>query len=215
MKVHELAQVSEEKRNPQWENEFLKALTESSVKILSADPQYGPDGWPYLFVETVTESSSATLEPAQKILQWLRTRGIGLVVNPQKQMPDYVLTFGMIWSFCKTGYFFRPTATAQESSVMLEPGQKIFSGPPSEEYLPPDVRKILGEFFRDQGLLAPKVLMLSTDGLNYDLAFSVESLKNPPEQEHAGIAEAISWFLPPHYSVMLISEKGLPAFTAL
>jgi hypothetical protein len=40
-------------------------------------------------------------------------------------------------------------------------------------------------------------------------------LGNPPEREHEGIAEAIAWFLPNHYSVVLISEKGLPTFSAL
>jgi hypothetical protein len=40
-------------------------------------------------------------------------------------------------------------------------------------------------------------------------------LGNPPTKEHQGIAEAISWFLPPHYSIVLISETGLPPFAAL
>ena len=74
------------------------------------------------------------------------------------------------------------------------------------------MRKILRDFFRDQGLLAVKILMMSQDGKNFDLAISLESLGNPPEKEHQGIAEAISWFLPPHYSLLIVSEKGLPSY---
>jgi hypothetical protein len=61
----------------------------------------------------------------------------------------------------------------------------------------------------------PRILVMSTDRKHYDLAFSLESLGNPPTKEHQGIAEAITWFLPPHYSVVLVSEKDLPEFIAL
>jgi hypothetical protein len=54
------------------------------------------------------------------------------------------------------------------------------------------VRNILKEFFRDQGVFAPKILVMSSDRVNYDLVFSLESLGNPPVKEHQGIAEAIS-----------------------
>ena len=64
------------------------------------------------------------------------------------------------------------------------------------------------------GMQSP-VLVMSTDGENYDFCFSLESLGNPPEAEHSGIAEAISWFLPPHYSLLLIGEKDLPKFIDL
>ncbi|HWU44373.1 MAG TPA: hypothetical protein VN132_13070, partial [Bdellovibrio sp.] len=64
-------------------------------------------------------------------------------------------------------------------------------------------------------VLRPRILVMSTDRKHYDLAFSLESLGNPPQKEHAGIAEAIGWFLPPHYSIVLVSEKGLPEFVEL
>ena len=81
--------------------------------------------------------------------------------------------------------------------------------------MPKYVRRILKDFFMDQGLLNVKVLMISTDNKFFDFAISLESLGNPPQAEHEGIAEAISWFLPPHYSILLISEKNLPAFLDL
>jgi hypothetical protein len=40
-------------------------------------------------------------------------------------------------------------------------------------------------------------------------------LKSPPQSEHAGIAEAIAWFLPAHYTVALVSEKSIPGFQPL
>ena len=57
--------------------------------------------------------------------------------------------------------------------------------------------------------------MISQDNIHFDLCFSLESLGNPPDNEHEGIAEALSWFLPTHYSIVLISEKSLPEFLPL
>ncbi len=159
-------------------------------------------------------SETAKIEPTQKIMNWLSTRGIGMAVNTHKEYPDYVFSYGMIWHFMKTGLFFRPNHNSN-SNLELNPNQKIHAGAPTEDYLPETPRKILKEFFRDQGILSPKILLISSDGLNYDLAVSLESLKNPSESEHQGIAEAISWFLPPHYSIILISEKGFPKFVEL
>jgi hypothetical protein len=216
MNINELLTVPSDKRDHDWEEKFFVAFTDSNIQVLSSEAQQGPDGWPYLLAETATETAEPEKsEPVQKILQWLASRGIGLAVNPTKSYPDFVFNYGMIWHFRETGLFYRRQDEIKGGAVTLTEGQKILAGPPTEAYLPNYVRKILREFFRDQGLLGVKILMISSDGQHYDLAFSLESIKNPPVHEHEGIAEAISWFLPPHYSILLTSEKGLPEFVAL
>ncbi len=211
MTLEKLLTVNEEERDLDWEDKFFMAFTSSEVQVLSAEPQTGPDGWPYLLADTKGEE----LEPAQKVLQWLATRGIGLALNPTKSYPDYVFNYGMIWHFRETGLFYRRQDEITSGAVEIKEGQKILSGPPKEEYLPTYVRKVLKDFFLDQGLMAIKILMISQDGKHYDLAFSLESLGNPPQKEHEGIAEAISWFLPPHYSILLTTDRGLPPFMPL
>lgn len=211
MDLIDLTKISDEQRDPQWENDFFMQLSQGKLKLLSQDPQVGPDGWPYL----LTETSSEAEEPAQKIIQWLATKGMGLVVNPQKEYPDYVFSYGMIWHFRETGLFYRAKPEVSTGSFELRDGAQLHAGEPTPQYLPQYVRNILKDFFRDQGVYAPKILVMSTDRVNYDLAISLESLGNPPTKEHQGVAEAISWFLPPHYSIVLVSEQGLPPFVAL
>jgi hypothetical protein len=206
-----LTETPDADRTPEWENRFFQALTTASVELLTPDPQQGPDGWPYILVKT----SATAAEPAQKIIQWSSVKGIGLVVNPQKDYPDYVFSYGMLWSFKETGFFFKPTEPPPEGAVEFDASTIQHAGTPTPQYLPDYVRKILREFFRDQGVLAPKILLISQDRVNYELAISLESLGNPPPQEHAGVAEAIGWFLPPHYSLILVSEAGLPEFSSL
>ncbi len=210
--------VSEENRNQVWDEKFFKILSESDLKILSEDPQQGPDGWPYLITETLlTErAGEERIDSAQKILHWLSTRGIGLVVNPRRlPYPDYVFSYGMIWSFRETGYFMKYNAHNASSDFKIEASAAIKTGPASAEYLPTYVRQVLKNFLVDQGVFTPRILMVAVDGVNYDLCFSLESFANPPEKEHQGILEAIAWFLPPHYSVALVSDKGFPPFENL
>lgn len=210
------------RRNEAWEKSVLAELPKAQARVLTPDPQQGPDGWPYLLVETIDatagDAAQAGGEPLVPILNWLSTRGIGLVINPQKTAPDYVFTYGMVWNFRERGEFLTPASlskAAASGTIDLANGQSLLTGPPSDAYLPSYAKTIIKQFLFDQGILAPKVLMVSFDGKEYDLCFSIESLKSPPQSEHAGIAEAIAWFLPAHYTVALVSEKSIPGFQPL
>jgi hypothetical protein len=220
-KLDELLNIDVAKRDEAWEASFLAALPETKVNILSPEPKEGPDHWPYLMVGT----GEGADEPLINVIGWLSTKGIGLAVNPQKPMPDFVLPYGVIWNFRERGEFYSKVEAPKSERFDIKPGQQLWTGVPSEAYLPQYVRSILKQFLADQGVFAPKVLMVSFEaGENgepqkspsaYDLCFSVESLKSPPAHEHANIAEALSWFLPAHYSVALVSEKTVPGFQPL
>ena len=207
----EILKVPDSARDERWEDQFLQAFSQTKVHVLTQDPQMGPDNWPYLMVSTEDGK-----EPSQQILHWLSTRGIGLVVNPEKDFPDFILSYGMIWFFRETGRFIlRNAAAVPSKQVELTAASLKSFGAPTEAYLPLYVRKVLQDFFRDQGVLTPRCLVISENNKDYDFAVSVESLGNPPEKEWAQIGEALSWFLPAHYSIVIISEKNMPPFVAL
>ena len=199
-------------RNEEWAGQFLTALAQTRLELTAPEPQRGPDGWPYMMVKTGHQGT----EPLPRLAEWVREKGIGLAVNTHKELPDYILTYGMLWLFCERGVFLEPTQTVPPGSTnTFHEGAAVYVGPPSESYLPLYVRHILSEFFLQQGIKEPRLIMLSRDQKHWDLCFSLESLGSPPEKEHRGILEALSWFLPNHYSLMLISEKGLPEFYPL
>lgn len=208
MSLEKLLQTPDTDRDHNWENQFFDDLLKSKISLIDEGPQVGPDNWPYLMVETGDKAD----EPVINVLRWLSDKGIGLVVNPRKEYPDYVFPWGMLWNWKETGLFRFNQVPSVQGTVELKLVGQFHAGPPTPQYLPDYVRKILKQFFLDQGLLQVRILVMSQDKKHYDLAFSLESLGNPPEKERAGIAEAISWFLPTHYSVLLISEKGLPKF---
>ena len=207
----ELLKTDIENRDSAWEAAFLKALPSAPARVISPDPSEGPDHWPYLLVEAGNPQDDDSME---NVVGWLSTRGIGLAVNPSKASPDYVLTYGMIWNYRERGEFLTTTGDlpAKAGLFDVKDGQQLWAGVPTEQFLPSYVRQVLKQFLADQAIFAPKILMVSADNKNFDLCFSIESLKSPPALEHSNIAEALAWFLPAHYSVSLLSEKTLTGF---
>lgn len=201
--MEKLLQTPEDQRDEAWELNFFKLLPKSHFVFLSDSPIDGPDGMPYLAV-TVEEQG----EPADKVLDWLGEKGVGLAINPNKETPDYVFSYGMIWNYLIHGEFMSETSEDQQGGkdLDIEPGQEMMAGTPSDSYLPPHVRGLFREFLAQQGVHKPRVVMLSQDGKNYDLCFSLESLGNPPQNEWQGILEGFSWFFPLHYSFSILSE---------
>jgi hypothetical protein len=210
--ISDLLKTDVENRDQAWEHAFLKALPNAPARVLNPDPQEGPDHWPYLMVEAGDAQDDDTID---HVIAWLSTRGIGLAINPTKPSPDYVLTYGMIWNYRERGEFFTEAKSSKAGLFEIKNGQQLWVGAPTQSYLPTYVRSVLKQFFADQGIFAPKVLMVSSDNEHFDLCFSVESLKSPPAHEHSNIAEALSWFLPAHYSIGLLSEKTVSGFVPI
>lgn len=219
IKFDELLNVKQVLRDEKWEENFLQILPNQKLVLINDQPQNGPDGWPYLLtkIETADLKSPVESESFLNLNSWLSEKGIGLVINPQKNYPDYVFTYGMLWYFKFNGKFLEKNASISKENLdnPLDLSAQHWSGDPSESFLPTSVRKILKQFFMDQGVLDLKVGMLSSDQTNFDLCFSIESLGNPPKKEWKGILEAISWFLPAHYSLRLLSEKQFKIFKSL
>ncbi|MCB0410958.1 MAG: hypothetical protein KDD22_00420 [Bdellovibrionales bacterium] len=209
--LNEICSQPDSLRNDVWEAQLFESCRTSKLMIVDPQPRMGPDHWPYIFAQTGMGST----EPALKVIEWLATQGVGLVLNTHKPAPDYIFSYGMIWNFVQNGEFLTRSESEFSGKIEIEAGAKVQAGSPSEAYLPNYVRRILRSFFTDQEVSNPKVLVMSQDLINYDLCLSLESLGDPPESEHDGIARALSWFLPTHYSLLLISEKGLPPFYSL
>jgi hypothetical protein len=211
MDFETLIQQPESRRDDAWEAHFLDGLIPRKVDVEATEPTPGPDGWPYLRIRVAAAEGG---EPFHRVVRWLAGRGIGLVVNSHKMMPDYVFTYGMIWNFIETGRFVMPPPPPAPADAPA-PGPRLM-GAPTPKYLPPYVREILREFLKHQGFAAPRVLVITTsDYRQTDLTFSTESLNDLPESGHKVLAEALHWFLPQHYAIQFLSEVGLPAFTPL
>lgn len=209
-KILQHTSLPESRRDLSWEKNFLQMFSDALVTIVSDTPENGPDNFPYLLVEIRPDST----EPAKKVIEWLAPRGIGLVVNAQKIYPDYIFPWGMLWNFAERSQFLTEDPIQAEKTLEINPGDKLLAGEPHPQYLPNYARGIIKQFLLDQGVFAPKILLVGNKEQakhfsQFDLCFSLESLGNPPPSEHEGILKALSWFLPTHYSLALVPEKDL------
>lgn len=213
MDIVKLVSQPDSFRDQAWESEFFQAFVQGKVELISEAPQQGPDGWPYILVKTTPNAT----EDSRNILAWASNSGVGIVVNSDKQMPDYIFTFGMIWNFRERAHFldFNYEASKSPGQFVLNKGDRVLVGGPSESALPGYVRSVLKEFFKQQEVDNPKVVVIQHEDEHFDVAFSLESLGSPEEKEHKGILEFLSWFFPMEYSLVLLSESDLEGFVDL
>lgn len=216
MEFDKLIQLPESSRDDRWERLFLDSILVHQVEVVNdGKPVYGPDGWPYMSVRTHQANGGGGTEPFSKLVSWLAGRGIGLVVNAHKMAPDYVFTYGMLWNFAQTGRFIVPfEGSAANGAADLS--ERPVQGPPTEAYLPPYVRNIIKEFLKEQGIPSPRILVATShDFKNTDLVWSLESMGGPNALEQRTLAEALSWFLPLHYTLVFAPEMALKGWTEL
>jgi hypothetical protein len=207
-----LLQQPESKRDDQWERDFLGLITKAKVEVTQDQAKAGPDGWPYLIVKSGPQGD----QPFLQVLEWAATRGIGLALNTHKMLPDYVFTYGMLWNYAMNRQFVSAGPTPKAGDVTIAESEDMIIGAPSEEYLPMFVRKVLREFLNAQGMKSPRVTVLSTkDYKVVDLLFSSESLNDLKPKDFRTMSEAIAWFLPLHYNLIIGSERNLSGFVDL
>ncbi len=201
--INEILSLNSGLRDDHWEEEFLNSFPESKLYLLDENIQIGPDGWPYLFLTNDSSVNPKTEDKASNLVQWAYEQGVGLVINPNKEKPDYVFHYGMIWNYIHN------KTTVKYGVTDLPPNSPIYVSKLSEDIVPSHALHFIKDYIKSAGIDSPRCALISRDKLNYDFAVSIESLGHPPKREHEGIAKGIGWFLPNHIPVVLIYEEKL------
>lgn len=196
-------------RDEAWENLFLKHFPETKVTVSDENIVVGPDGFGYLLLSMEPSSD----EPVEKILSWSFDKGVGLVLNSHKMVPDYVFTHGMLWYYAKTKKF-QENAEFKSGAVEIDLNNAIF-GEASEDYWPKFSRDIVRDYLKTQNVGLKYLVVTTKDFNRTDLCLAEESFSEVPAAKRNQLIEKIRWFLPPHYSVVLVSEKNLPKTVTL
>jgi len=195
-------------RDLNWQNKVFELFKDAQLTLEDDTPRTGPDGMPYILASVKTDSK----EPIRKLCQWLYEKGIGLVINPQKDEADFVFSYGMIWSFLATSNFIPNTeSTERGKTIEIKEGQKYYFGDLTDQIIPNIPRELLKEFFGQSKITDPKVKLMSVDQKSFDICFSRESLDGLTEDEEKSLMEKLSWFLPRHYSMAIVTTKNMPA----
>lgn len=200
--------TAEAYRDEAWENLFLKHFPATQISVVDENIRKGPDGFGYLLLKMDPQGENPADEPANKVMSWAFDKGVGLVLNSHKMVPDYVFTHGMLWYFSKTGKFQEPM-NKKSGVVEISFADNVF-GPAAEEYWPQFSRDILRDYLATENVKLHYLVVTTKDYQHTDLCLTEESFSTLPSPKRNQLIEKIRWFLPPHYSVVLVSEKNLP-----
>lgn len=214
MSLQEYCSTPEFKRDGEWEKSFLDSFVAGKVTFDPENVHQGPDGWPYYFISSLGDGHSG--EPVVNILHWLKDKGIGLALNPDKSLPDYIFTYGMIWNFAERNLLIEFNSGMDDSdTVEFNEGEKVFFGKPSPELIPSYVYPILKDYLSALEIENPRIAIVGKSQEDFNICFSAESLGNPPEEDHQQLLERLSWFFPTHYGLMILAESSLGDFYEL
>ncbi len=208
-----LFDVAAEQRDEAWRQQVLANLDKASFR--SGHPQviHGPDEFPY-FVLQLPEPG----KPFQcYVIEHMKTDflleyGLGVVIHPEKQQPDWVLSYGDIVNYHLNGEFYTPPAAHQlMAEEVIEQEEKVLTAQPAENYLPAATRKVMRDYLASENIPDPKIFLMLRhleDGtVVQELVFNMARNLFASGSEHHRLMQRLGWFLPRHYSILSFDKN--------
>jgi hypothetical protein len=211
--LNQLFNTPTELRNDKWEKIFFENISEASFSCGNPQIATGPDGFAY-FQLNIPEPNKEFQCYVLKHMKddFLLEKGIGVVINSQKDQPDWVFTYGDIVNFHLNNEYYSkaPNWNLQKKEVINE-NEEVLVGQPSEQYLPNQTRKILSEYLKQMGVTDAKMLLMNrkmAKGVIQELVFNLTPKKIGDQNRYESIMNNIGWFLPRQYSYVAMEEES-------
>ena len=170
----------------------------------------GPDGFRYfaLYMPPANEPFDAFC--VAHIVAPCLEHGFGCVLNPDKSPPDWVFSYGNLWSLRSYGAF---NTTPPPTEALTEPkaGRQVMIAAPSEQFFPPFARTVLKTWLEHVGVKNPRVLLIGDAQAtpSQSLAFSIYREDFADDQAFNSVLNRLkNWFLPPHYGLIVLPKKS-------
>ena len=180
--LQRLFAVPRDERADTWREAFFVAVPDAS--LAAGDPQVfaGPDGYPYFLLRM---PAPGPFEPfcVTHVLDVCLENGFGIVVSAGAPEPEWVFTYGDLWSFKETGRFI---VSAGGSVTLTEPREALV-GAPSETVLPRYARPVLSRALAAQGVHGAEVFYVLMRGFDPERSFAIRPLPDP---------RRLLWYLP-------------------
>ncbi len=216
--VQDLFATGREQRGLDWRERFYAAIADASMAATAEQVMLGPDGFPY-FVLNLPPAGQA-FEPfcISHILDVCLERGAGVVVQPDPAPPQWVFTYGLLWSYKEFGEFVLKehedegvveVPKSGPAPVGSEGSQNVLAGQPSAAFLPAYARKAIKQFLVDKARIAAPEVLLLTDPKSVparSLAFNIFLDDFEQKRDFEKVMYRLTWFLPRHYGLMSMAR---------
>lgn len=208
--------ILHDQRDDAWLESFFEHVADAS--FATGDPQviHGPDGFPYFQLFIPEAGKPFTCFVIRHLIRdYLLANGLGIVIHPEKPVPEYVFTLGDLANFQMRNEFITTpefVLTAGEEKVKAE--EKVMLAQPSESFFPTPIRQALRSYLTWVKIENVKCLLLirNTDkGVTQELAFNLTEDHFPDAESYQRIVQNIAWFLPRHYTYVTIDESTFPS----
>jgi hypothetical protein len=208
--LENLFAMPRESRDANWTAAFYAAAPEASLATREQQVFTGPDGFRYFALYLPEPNKEFDSFCIAHILEPCLKNGLGCVLNPDKPQPDWVFTYGNLWSL-HSYQTFDASPKFVERRAPLGPGREVLMAAPSEQFLPPFARNILKKYLQHLGVADPRVLLINDPRTtpNQSLAFSFHP-KDVASQEvfDDTMKRLRDWFLPTHYGLVSLPENN-------
>lgn len=213
--LSELFATERNNRNEGWRQQFYAAVVAAGMSTTQPAIIQGPDGFSYFQLLTQVSENEIKAFRLSDILDVYLEKGCGIVINPNSNPPDWVFTYGNLWSLKEFDNFEvkQDVITKTDTTIAEFPrgtvaretvkeNRKLFVGQPSMTFFPSYARRVVKKFIAERfGVKEPSALLLADPAMtpNQSLVFSVFPEDFKSEKEYSTAVYRIKWFLPPHY----------------
>ncbi|WP_140936668.1 hypothetical protein [Sphingobacterium lumbrici] len=214
--LNTLMSVPFSERDQKWRDDFLYCLPEANLKLGNPEVVIASDGFPYIQLETVNPNENFHAYIINKQLPTLLSQGFGLVINPQHNRLDWMLSYGDLVNYELNDSFYTDDSifSNNKESIAIGKDEKILTGQPADSILPKYLRTQLKEYLIHMGVKTPKIMLIARNYedenlVSQDLVFNITPVQFRSEKAYHEIMSAIAWFLPKHYSFMGVDEMAI------
>lgn len=214
--INKLLQTPLDLRDPFWIEQFLKNVAGAKFKLGSPEVVLANDGFPYIQLESVNSEEDIKPFIIDQQLQPLLTQGFGVVINPKKEKPDWILSYGDIVNLELNDEFYTDDSifSQHQENVSIGADENILIGQPSDSIFPKYLRNQLREFLKYAGVQNPKIMLIARNHedetkVKQDLVFNFTPQQLSDKEQFQQIGNTIAWFLPRHYSFLFLDESSV------
>ena len=192
-----LFKVPYEERDDEWKQEYFPNIADACLEAGVPQVIEGPDGYPYFHLKTPEiDTTFQGFSIKQLTEDFLFQEGVGLALNPSKEVPDWVFSYGDIVNYKAAGEFYSEPGKWQQ----FDPAVKTVSINPPAEVLPPEARTVLRRYLQDYKINTPKIALIKDREEHLQLMFEIPAGLFRHEDVRDDVGHSLSWFLPKHYT---------------
>jgi hypothetical protein len=211
----ELFATPRKDRDDAWRAKFFDAITTAAMTTTESQIIGGPDGFPYFVLAMPAAGKPFSPVCLGEVLEHCTDRGVGIVVAPGEHGPEWVFSYGDLFSMRAYQTFdgdpVDANASAAPATEVLEKDTPVMIGAPSDEMIPSWARPVLSSFLAQVGgVKEPSVLVMvrPSESPARNLVFNVHPEDFASPDEFGAVLRRLGWFLPRGRSVIGMSRTS-------